>query len=84
MESTGYDSPLVFILTVDRHIFFWVVSITFFFALSVVAVVSKGRKWHELVTLFFVVYAVAMVLASTIFGVLIDLPFAHIETVSVP
>ena len=83
MES-GYDTPWVFILTVDRHIFFWVLSITFFFALSVVAVVSKGRKWHELVTLFFVIYVAAMILASTIFGYLINLPFARLETVSIP
>lgn len=84
MGSTGYDSPLVFILTVDRHIFFWVLSITFFFSLSVVAVVSKGRKWHELITLFFVVYGVALGLASVVFGVLLNVPFARLETVTFP
>ena len=84
MESTGFDSPLVFILTVDRHIFFWVVSITFFFALSLVAIVSKGRKWHELLTLFFVVYVASLILASSIFGWLLNLSFARLETVTLP
>ena len=84
MEPTGYDHPMVFILTVDRNIFFWVVAITFFFAISVVAVVSKGRKWYELIAMFFLVYLLSLLLASTLFSHLIHLPFAQLETVSLP
>ena len=84
MEATGYDNPLVFILTVDRQIFFWLLSITFFFALSLVAIVSKGRRWHQLMTLFFAVYLMTIIVASIIFSVVIDIPFARLETVSLP
>lgn len=80
----AYSSPMVFILTVDQHIFFWVLGIAFFFVLSMVALFSKGRRWYELVAMFLVFYVVALLVASLIFTHIVNLPFAQLETVSVP
>ncbi len=80
----AYDSPMAFILTVDRGIFYWVLTITFFFALSIVAVLSKERRWYELVAMFMVVYVVSIVLADLLFHHVIALPFTRLELVALP
>ncbi len=79
-----FDDPVAFILTIDRSIFFWVLGITFFFSISVVAVVSRDRAWHELVTLFFVVYVACILLSGVLFNHVLGVPFAALETVTVP
>ena len=79
-----YSSVMAFILTVEKNLFFWALGITFFFSISVVAVVSKGREWYELVAMFFVIYIVSLLMASLIFDAVIGLPFARLETVTVP
>ena len=76
-----YEDPMAFILTVDRNIFFWVLSITFFFSVSVVAVVSKGRQWYELLTLFFLVYLGCLLFSGLLFTHVIGVPFARLEAV---
>ncbi len=79
-----YEEPVAFILTVDRNIFFWVVAITFFFSVSVVAVISKDRKWYELISLFFVVYVCCVILSGLLFSHVLHVPFANLETVTIP
>lgn len=79
-----YENPVAFILTIDRHIFFWVMSITFFFSVSVVAVISKGRQWYELLALFFLVYIACVLLSGVLFTHVIGVPFARLETVTIP
>ncbi len=77
-------TPMVFILTVDQHILVWVLAITFFFVLSMIAVLSRGRKWYELASIFLITYAASLLLAGFIFQALLNLPFARLETVSLP
>lgn len=79
-----YDSAMAFILTVEKGVFAWSLAITFFFSISVVAVVSKGRKWYELVCLFFVTYLLSIVMAAFVFEHLVGIPFAHLDTITVP
>jgi hypothetical protein len=77
-------SPLAFVVTVDRNLLGWVLVITFFFTLSIVAVFSRERKWYELFCLFFAVYTMAFGLASWVFGGALGIPFILVETVTVP
>lgn len=77
-----YAPIMALILTVDRNMFFWVLAITFFFTLAVVAVVSKGRRWYELVALFMVVYVGSLLVSAAIFTYAIGVPFARLEMVT--
>ena len=79
-----YATVMAFIVTVEKSLFFWALAITFFFSLSVVAVVSKGRRWYEIVALFFVVYMSSIAFAAFVFEYMVGLPFARLETVSMP
>jgi len=79
-----YQSAMAIILTVEKTVFFWVLAITFFFSVAIVAVVSKGRQWYELVCLFIVVYIVSILAAGFIFEHVVGIPFARLDTVTVP
>lgn len=79
-----YQSAMAFILTVEKNIFFWVLAITFFFSVAVVAVLSRGRQWYELICMFFVVYLLSLLMASAIFDQIVGIPFARLDTVVVP
>ena len=79
-----YDDPVAFILTVDRNIFFWVLAITFFFSVSVVAVISKGRQWYELLAIFFLTYIACVLLSGVLFTHVLGVPFARLETITIP
>jgi hypothetical protein len=80
----GNAAPMVLILTVDRYILLWALGITFFLVLSVVAILSRGRRWHELVTMFLAIYLGAMGVAVLIFSYLLKTPFVQVEAVTVP
>ena len=79
-----YDSAMAFILTVERGVFLWALAITFFFSISVVAVVSKGRKWYELICLFLVVYLLSILMSAFVFEHVVGIPFARLDTVTIP
>lgn len=79
-----FDDPMAFILTVDRQIFFWVLAITFFFSVSVVAVISRERAWYELVAIFCIVYVGCVLLSALLFNQVLGAPFAYLETVNIP
>ena len=79
-----YQSAMAIILTVEKTVFFWVLAITFFFSVAIVAVVSKGRQWSELVCLFIVVYIISILAAGVIFEHVVGIPFARLDTVTVP
>jgi hypothetical protein len=79
-----YNSAMAFILTVEIGVFIWALAITFFFSVSVVAVVSKGRHWYELVCLFFLVYMLSIIMAAFVFEHVVGIPFAHLDTITIP
>lgn len=81
---SGVAASMALILAVDDVIFFWVLSITFFFTLSVVAVFSRGKRWYELGALFLLVYVASLVIAQLIFPHITDVTFVHMESVTVP
>jgi hypothetical protein len=51
--------PVVFVTTVQPYLVLWVAVISFFVALSVVAALSRGRKWHELLAIFLLAFVVS-------------------------
>ena len=84
MGASDYRSIMAFILTIDRQVFAWVAAITFFLAVSVVALLARGRKWPEIICLFILIYLVAVVCAAFLFTYVVQHPFARLEVISYP
>lgn len=75
-------NPLTVITTLQPLLLGWLSAIAFFVTLAAVAVLSKGRKWYELVCLFFVIF---VGLASTSFFVsnlVLDITVVEFEVIS--
>lgn len=51
--------PIVFVTTVQPYLLFWVAVISFFIALALVASISRGRRWHELLAVFVLSFLLA-------------------------
>jgi uncharacterized membrane protein len=60
-ESSNFE-PYTIITTVQPLLIVWVLAITFFTTLAVVAILSKGRTWYELACFFLLIFFATSVL----------------------
>jgi hypothetical protein len=84
MGNSRYEAVVAFLLYVDRDILLYIVPVDLFFSIAVVAVLSRGRKPLELVTIFLFSFAVLFVVASLVFRYVFNRPFALLEVYSFP
>jgi len=75
--------PVAIITEVAPTLAFWLLGISFFVTLAVVAVVSKGRRWYELVCLFLVVFLAAVAAGVGISNWILDITVVQFEVVSI-
>lgn len=65
--------PVTIVTTVQFFLIGWVMSIAFFVSMALVAIVSKGRRWYEILGMFAVGFLllslVGVVGTQWIFGV---------------
>ena len=84
MGNSRYEAVVTFLLQVDRDILFYILPIDFFFSVAVVAVLSRGRRPLELLSVFLISFAVLFMSASLIFTYVFRRPFALLEIYSFP
>jgi len=84
MSNSSYEAVVAFLIQVDRDILLYLLPVDFFFSIAVVAVLAKGRRPLELVTMFLTSFVVLFALASILFTFAFDRPFALIEVYSFP
>lgn len=82
MGNSRYQAVITFLLQVDRDILLYILPVDFFFAIALVAVLSRGRRPLELLSIFFIAFIVLFVAASLIFNFVFDRPFALLEVYS--
>ena len=76
------SEPVVFVTTLQPVLVFWLAAITFFVALAVVAVFSAGRRWYELVALFFVAYLALFSITSVVATWVTQIKVVDVEVIS--
>lgn len=74
--------PVAVITTLQPVLVVWLLAISFFVSLAVVAVFSKGRRWYELASLFFVVFLLVSALGVGVSGWMLDVTVFEIEVIS--
>ncbi len=82
MSGSHYQSVVSFLLQVDRDILLYILPVDFFFSIAVVAVLARGRRPLELLSMFMLSFTVLFVLASLLFTFVFDRPFALLEVYS--
>ena len=60
-----WTKPVALITTFQPYLLAWVLAIAFFLTLTLVAIISKGRNWQQLVVIFIASYVV-LALASIV------------------
>lgn len=71
-----------FFITADRDVLALVVTVTALLSISAVAMLSRGRKWSEILSLFFVIQFALFVISYFLFN-FVEVPFAKVDTVSI-
>jgi hypothetical protein len=84
MGNSRYEAVVAFLLQVDRDILFYILPIDFFFSVAVVAVLSRGRRPLEILSLFLLCFAALFALATFVFNVVFNRPFALLEVYTFP
>ncbi len=64
MNSSSFE-PYTIITTVQPLLIVWVLAISFFTTMAVVAIVSKGRSWYELACFFLLVFVFTTAMGLT-------------------
>jgi hypothetical protein len=82
LSGSHYQSVVSFLLQVDRDILLYILPVDFFFSIAVVAVLARGRRPLELLSMFMLSFTVLFVLASLLFTFVFDRPFALLEVYS--
>ena len=74
--------PMAIITTLRPVVVVWLLAISFFVTLAIVAVVSKGRKWYELACLFLVVFVFFAATGILTTNWLLDATIFQVEVIS--
>jgi len=74
--------PVAIITEVAPRLALWVLGISFFVTLAIVALLSKGRRWYELACMFLVFFVVAAVLGVGICNWGLEIAVVQFEVVS--
>jgi heme/copper-type cytochrome/quinol oxidase subunit 4 len=84
MHGTPYEALVGFILSVDRSVLLYLLPMGVFFSLATTAVMSRGRRPLELVSIFIISLVLMVLLAWVAFSVVMDRPFFRLEVVRFP
>ena len=76
-------SPVAIITTLQPILVLWLMAISFFVTLAVVAIVSKGRKWYELTCIFLLSFLLSFGLGLTLSTWILDISVVQVEMISV-
>lgn len=79
MES--WMKPVAVVTTVQPYLLLWVVGITFFVTVTLVAVISRGRSWKELVVIFFSAFFILTITSLISTRYAIDVHVVDIEVI---
>lgn len=66
-------------IVLDLRLLVFVILISLFLTVSVITLFVRGRRWHEYVTIFLAVYAIAFVLILLIFNLIARYPVLRVE-----
>lgn len=84
MGNSRYEAVISFLIQFDRDILLYILPVDFFFSMAVVAVLARGRRPLELLSIFFISYFVLFFLAASIFHFGLDRPFALFQLYTFP
>lgn len=76
--------PVAFVTTVQPYLLGWVLAIAFFITLAVVAALSRGRSWRQIVSWFVLVFLGVGVVATLAVTYVVDIHVIEVEVVRVP
>lgn len=71
--------PYTFITTIQPVIVAWVGAISFFVSLAIVAIISRGRHWSELVCLFLLAFGALTVAGLAIVQGIFDIYLIELQ-----
>ena len=75
MRNSPHEAVVSFLLQVDKEILLYILPADLFFAIAVVAVISRGRKPLELLSLFLLTFVILFATAALLFQFAFDRPF---------
>lgn len=84
MHGTPYEALVGFILSVDRSVLLYLLPMGVFFSLATTAVMSRGRRPLELISIFIISLVLMVLLAWVVFTVMMERPFFRLEVVRFP
>lgn len=74
--------PVALVTTVQPYLLLWVLAITFFVCLTLIAVVSKGRTWKQLLGIFALCYVVLAITTVISTRFVVDIQVVDVEVIS--
>lgn len=72
---------LVVITTIQPLLLLWLGAISFFISLAVTAMLSRGRRWFELVVIFALAFAVFVILGGVFFQWILGVQIFQLEAI---
>ena len=75
--------PIAFVTTVQPWLAAWVLSISFFLTIGVVALLSRGRRRRQVIWMLALGYAATVVLVGLGTWLLLDIQMVSVEVLSV-
>lgn len=74
--------PVAIITTMQPLLVVWLLAISFFVTLAVVAMLSRGRKWFELACMFMVCFVVLSAVGVGVSYWLLEVTVFQVEVIS--
>lgn len=84
MNPQSYESLAAYILTVDKTVLGFLLPLSFFLAVALVATISKERRPLELVAMTCGLWVLVFLLATVVFHFVLHRPFLRLEIVQFP
>jgi len=84
MYSTPYEALIAYIVSVDAAVTSLLLPMVALFAVAAVALLGKGRRPLELLSMFLIAFVLIFSLVWFVMHVVADRPFFRVETVRYP
>lgn len=81
MPSNPGEPLLAFVITLSRPVVGYLLIVVSCFSVATLALISKDRRWLELVALFLMLFAAFLLAGIFLFHVVFDRPIVLIESV---
>jgi hypothetical protein len=78
----NWFEPVAIITTMQPLLVVWLLAISFFVTLAVVAMLSRGRKWFELACMFLVCFVVLSAVGVGVSYWLLEVTVFQVEVIS--